>query len=158
MDLYLIRHAEAEDRAEDQADAERALTRKGEKQARRVADALDSLDVRFDLLLTSPYRRALQTSEALEDIAERVEVEDRLAGPPDGGLVEKLRALGGPGAVIGVVGHEPHLGELCSLLLLGNTDSARRFALAKSGLIALEWPDPACVKFALTPKLVKRLA
>jgi phosphohistidine phosphatase len=158
MQLFLIRHAEAEERREDQNDEDRELTKKGEKQARRIADFFDELDLRFDLLLTSPYRRALQSAAPLEDLCDRVEVEPRLAGTPDEGLVERLRAIATPEVRIGVIGHEPHLGELCSLLLLGTPDSAERFALSKGGLLALQWPDPACLELVLTPRLIKRLS
>src|SRR5579885_555197 len=67
MDLYLIRHAEAEprDEAGTTLDEDRALTDAGRDQARAVAAGLLRRGVRLDALVTSPLLRARQTAEAL---------------------------------------------------------------------------------------------
>ena len=53
--LWLLRHGDA---ADGSPDAERPLTKKGEKQARRAGDALKALGVPMDACLTSPKVRA----------------------------------------------------------------------------------------------------
>jgi len=57
MDLYLVRHAIAEDQA-DTGDDDRALTEAGRAKMIRVTQGLRKLKVRPDLILTSPLRRA----------------------------------------------------------------------------------------------------
>ena len=59
MDLILWRHAEAEP---GEPDLERALTPKGVKQARRMADWLTSQLPDSCRILVSPARRTLQTA------------------------------------------------------------------------------------------------
>ncbi len=63
MDLYILRHADAVDRAP--SDALRELTPKGHAQAERVAGFLKSPDRRPDIVLTSPFVRARQTAAAI---------------------------------------------------------------------------------------------
>src|ERR1700745_3310838 len=65
MELYLVRHAIAEESSSTGRDADRALTREGEAKMRRVAQGLRAIEVRLDLILTSPYRRAAETAEVL---------------------------------------------------------------------------------------------
>ncbi|MBY0557484.1 MAG: histidine phosphatase family protein, partial [Burkholderiaceae bacterium] len=65
MDLILWRHAEAEDPGPNQSDLERALTGKGQKQARRMGQWLDAQLPDSCKVLVSPAVRTLQTAEAL---------------------------------------------------------------------------------------------
>lgn len=59
MDLILWRHAEAEP---GEPDLERALTAKGQRQARRMADWLGSQLPDSCRILASPALRCLQTA------------------------------------------------------------------------------------------------
>jgi phosphohistidine phosphatase len=63
MDLYILRHADAVDRAP--SDAQRQLTPKGLAQANRVAAFLKPPDRRPDIVVTSPFIRARQTAAAI---------------------------------------------------------------------------------------------
>ena len=63
MDLYILRHADAVDRAP--TDALRELTPKGLSQASRVAAFLRPLERRPEIVLTSPFVRARQTAAAI---------------------------------------------------------------------------------------------
>jgi phosphohistidine phosphatase len=116
MELILWRHAEAEARQPRQADADRALTGKGRKQAKRMADWLGvRLKGRYRLLV-SPALRTRQTAEALSKNYEPCE--DLGSGATARRL---LQASGWPeqeGTVI-LVGHRPGLNRLASLLLTG---------------------------------------
>src|SRR5262245_33974492 len=112
MDLILWRHAEAEEGIPDSA---RKLTKKGEKQAEKVAEWLRERIDEPVRILTSPARRAEQTAQALSD---KIEIRDELAVGSSAARI--LRATGWPdaeGTVI-VVGHQPTLGELAAFLLV----------------------------------------
>ena len=86
MDLILWRHAEAGDRLDDpQADLERPLSPKGERQARRVADWLNQFLPDSARVLSSPALRCLQTVAPL------------------GRRVKKAPALGPDGDVEGLL-------------------------------------------------------
>lgn len=113
MDLLLWRHAEAE---EGPVDSERALTERGRKQARAVARWLHAHAPRQLRIVASPTARTRQTADALELPYETV----RKIGP-DACVSELIAASAWPagqGAVL-LVGHQPGLGNLASLLLCG---------------------------------------
>lgn len=119
MDLILWRHAEAEDGDGEITDLERRLTRRGEKQAKRVARWLLSHLPEHRRILVSPALRTRQTADAL---GMTYEIEPRVA--PGATAREILQAAGwskGKEAVL-VVGHQPSLGEVASLLLTGTED------------------------------------
>jgi phosphohistidine phosphatase len=116
MELILWRHADAEDGAPGKPDSERALTARGEKQARRMAGWLEKRLPKGARVLASPARRAQQTARALtRDYETRRELDTgadarsvlRAAGWPDG-----------EGTVV-VVGHQPTLGQAAALALTG---------------------------------------
>lgn len=116
MDLILWRHAEAEDADGEITDLERRLTRRGEKQARRVARWLLARLPERRRVLVSPALRTRQTADAL---GKAYEIEPRVA--PGATAREILLAAGWPSAreTTLVVGHQPCLGEAAGLLLAG---------------------------------------
>jgi phosphohistidine phosphatase len=142
VNLYFLRHGIAEERDEfDYAqDAARILTPKGKKQLRTVAAALRAMELRFDMILSSPLLRARQTAEI---IAAELKLKKRLALADElkpGGAAKKLvQKIGGlkpsPENVL-LVGHEPDFSELISLLVTGHAGAG--FALKKGGLAKLE--------------------
>ncbi len=154
MTLYLIRHAEAEERRDGLPDRDRRLTDKGRAQTRRLLRALEKLGVRFDVLISSPLVRAVETADGLATLAIAREKNEHLAQTPDSALLELIRKRSGD---IGLVGHEPYMSQLVSLLLLGTLQHADRFEFKKAALYAIEWPDQSHVLFVLPPGVVKRL-
>ena len=113
MNLILWRHADADDRVPDGA---RALTAKGEKQARRVAAWLKKQLPKGTRILASPAKRAQQTAGALTRRFETSRDVGTAAGPQS-----ILDAAGWPegGATVVVVGHQPTLGQAAALALTG---------------------------------------
>jgi len=63
MEIYLLRHAIAEDAAPGQPDPDRALTAEGRDKLRKVLKRARQADAIPSLILTSPYRRAVETAE-----------------------------------------------------------------------------------------------
>lgn len=113
MELILWRHAEAID---GYPDAERALTEKGERDAKRMAKWLNDKLPDNALILVSPARRAQQTASALHRKFTTVAVIDTGAD-----VADVLRAAHWPRAAHTtlIVGHQPTLGRVASLLLTG---------------------------------------
>ncbi|THF62287.1 histidine phosphatase family protein [Pseudothauera nasutitermitis] len=113
MDLLLWRHAEA---IEGMPDLARELTERGRKQARAVAQWLHAHQPKRLRVLSSPAVRTRQTAKAFTD---NFEVANGLG--PDGNVADLLAATGWPdaGGSVLVVGHQPALGHLASLLLAG---------------------------------------
>ena len=63
MEIYLLRHGIAEDRAPSGGDAARRLTEEGRQKLRRVLERAHGAKVQPSLILTSPLVRAVQTAE-----------------------------------------------------------------------------------------------
>ena len=65
MELFILRHgiAELRDASSSMKDSERSLTLEGERKTRRIAKGMEALALSFDVILTSPFRRARQTAD-----------------------------------------------------------------------------------------------
>ena len=116
MELILWRHAEA---AEGVPDLGRALTDKGRRQAEHMAGFLSGRLPQNTRVLVSPAVRAQQTAVALTP---------HFITAPNIGVhatpQTAIAAAGWPmaGGAVLLVGHQPWMGELASLLMTGNAD------------------------------------
>jgi phosphohistidine phosphatase len=164
MDLYLVRHAAAfdPDPTKWPTDRERPLTQEGEKRFRRAAKGLASLVSKVDVVLSSPYRRAWQTAEALASCAgwpAPVELGALEAGSSPAAILQALQAYGGVDSVA-LVGHEPTMHELVSYLLTADTGHAqvefRKGSVARLELEGLR-PGAARLRWLLAPKVMRSL-
>jgi len=118
MDLILWRHAEAEEPENDMSDLERALTRRGQRQASRMAAWLERQLSEGTRIYVSPAVRAVQTAHALE---RKFEQRDELL---PGATSDALLQLAGWPATKKpalIVGHQPTLGQTVARLL-GTTE------------------------------------
>ena len=150
MTLYLIRHAQADERGPQDSpkypdDSLRPLVAKGQEQAKALARALEVLNVTFDRLFSSPYVRALETAEplrerSLKEVATLSELTssrypqlltqlvdnlvsnpvDKVLNKPVDKAVDNLASYVVSDLCVALVGHEPYLSELTSYLLTGN--------------------------------------
>jgi phosphohistidine phosphatase len=158
MNLYIIRHAIAVDEYED--DSQRQLTDKGKKKMRQIARGLRVLGVDFDLILSSPYVRAKETAEILAEVSKT---------KADVAFSENLIPMGDPDLLIAemnekynvnsiaLVGHEPHLSTLISLLVSEN--ASLDMTLKKGGVCRLSADDlhhnrKAALEWLLTPGIL----
>ena len=121
--LMLLRHGIAEDAAPGEADAERRLTGEGKRKLREVAAGMRALKLPVDVILTSPLRRARETAEivAVEHGIDESAVFTTAALAPAGDRDALFTLLGSHTRAEGIVlvGHQPDLGELASVLLVG---------------------------------------
>ncbi len=63
MNLYILRHASAGvRRASPALDVKRPLDKEGKEQCLLIARYLNALRIQFDLIVSSPLKRALQTA------------------------------------------------------------------------------------------------
>jgi phosphohistidine phosphatase len=130
-ELFLVRHAVAVERAEGQSDAGRWLTEAGEASFREGVEGLANLGIRFDRIVHSPLRRAYETAELLVPLLDgSTQVDPGLARRAG---VATFATLTVP-ARTAVVGHEPWLGQLTALLVVGKASAARRFPFEKGGV------------------------
>ena len=107
MELYFLRHGEAEWPDWKKSDDERPLTKRGKKEMREVGAFLVRLKVRPDLILTSPLPRAAQTAEiAAEHLDVKCREEQQLAPGFGGAELEQIINKHSVESLM-VVGHEP---------------------------------------------------
>ena len=162
MLLLLVRHAHAGDRDPSKwpDDTQRPITDKGRKTQARVVKTLGDMGLVPELVLTSPWLRAAQTAELIQEglsLATPPVPCLALAADPELGALDK--ALGPPRGekgVVALVGHSPWIEELVGLLLTG---AAHGLAVdfPKSGVLAIEaeriGPRAGTLRFFLRPKM-----
>jgi phosphohistidine phosphatase len=68
LELYLLRHGIAEDRAPSGRDADRRLTDEGKKKLHRVMERAARAGIGPSLILSSPLKRAVETAEIAADV------------------------------------------------------------------------------------------
>jgi phosphohistidine phosphatase len=142
--IWVLRHGDAEP-GEGKPDAERDLTKKGERQSRDAGKALKMLGVEIDVCLTSPKVRAKRTAElACEALDCEVEVDDRLKG----GDFDPIELAAGRGEVM-LVGHEPDCSQAVALV------TGSRVKMKKGGIVAI---DDHILHLLMRPKDLKEIA
>ena len=166
MELYILRHGLAMDRADwtRRDDSDRPLTAEGRKKTRRIAKAMLTLDLQFDWILSSPYARAKETAEIVAEVLKpKRQLELRHELTPEGSAKELAKLIvARPKTVkrVLIVGHEPDLSQFISVLLTGKPVS--RVVLKKGGLCKLQisqfrWGGCAVLEWLLTPGQLTRI-
>ena len=166
MDLYLVRHAIAEERDETRwpDDRGRPLTPSGETRFRQAARGVRALGARATRVYSSPLVRAWQTAEILA-------AEAGWAAPVELPALEPYNSPEGTvanlppdwaGEAVAFVGHEPHLHLLAAHLLSGDA-SGVNVEFKKGAIACLEVDDAdlsgrATLKWLLPPKALRALA
>ena len=161
MNLYVLRHGIAVEPGTPgyERDADRPLTPEGERKLWQIAEAMEALELSFDLILSSPYLRALQTAEIVAKALKgrkKVELSESLTpGGSTKKLVEMLnRVQPSPESVL-LVGHEPYLSGLSSLLVSGDAGFAvvmKKGGLCKLTIESFKAGRCAGLEWLLTPK------
>ena len=162
MELYILRHGIAVERGTPgyKKDSDRPLTPEGEEKMRQIADAMRGMDLKFDLILSSPYARAEQTAKIVAgELDEDVSYSDYLV--PGANALELIGEINDerPQRVL-LVGHEPDLSSLISVLVTGGSDAG--IELKKGGLCRLTteklvFGKCARLNWLLTPKQLREL-
>ncbi len=140
--LYMLRHGVAVERRggdESDEDSRRLLTEQGERKVRRIAERLEELGVVVDVLLSSPFLRAHRTAEIVAEvlgIRRKLAVCEALAvGGDTRELITFLNERCASHKRVMLVGHEPYLTDLASVLVSGRPGLPLK--LKKGGLIKL---------------------
>jgi phosphohistidine phosphatase len=166
-ELYILRHGIAvEPGTPGIPDDERPLTPKGLRRMHQVARGLQRLDLRLDRIVTSPLPRASATAEIVADeldASDLLETADVLRSGSDARAIRDwLRERTEDRLMI--VGHDPSLTDLVTLLVLGVTNGPRTQVceLKKGGIAALRPSAASADRFdlvwAATPRLIRRLS
>ncbi len=169
--IFLLRHGIAADLGVGGVirDADRPLTPEGRVRLQVMAAGMRRLDLKINLIFTSPLLRARQTAEVVADVLKlqhKVKVIETLS--PGRGLVgaESGRAdlfieLGAHTfARALLVGHQPDLSEVASFMLTGNRNLNIEFR--KGGLCAIETTSipprgPGLLRWLLQPRQLREI-
>jgi phosphohistidine phosphatase len=165
MDLYIVRHGIAIDREDPKCppDPERYLTEEGVDKTKQVAKAIAALGITPDLLLSSPYVRAMQTAEifanALKYSKQKIRRTDLLLPGAESSVLYRALAKDKQAASVFLFGHAPHLDELIAAAFAGKHHIT---SLKKAGVAALKLkrisPPSAEFLWLATPRLLRRAA
>ena len=166
MRIYLIRHSNAVDHGTPgyEDDSLRPLTENGRDKIKKIASALKKLNVKPDLIVSSPYVRAKQAAEILAKVLKyktKLTFNDALV--PMGNaenIIGEINAKYNVAELV-LVGHEPCLSVLISTLIAGNPELIVN--LKKGGVCclssdSLKTERKAVLEWLLTPKILTELA
>ncbi|PYS11242.1 MAG: phosphohistidine phosphatase SixA [Acidobacteria bacterium] len=162
MEIYILRHGIAVDRGTPgyKKDGDRPLTEDGIEKIRQVAEAMLAMELKFDLILSSPYVRAAETAKIVAgELDEEVTFTNFLL--PEGNPLELIREINDnkPQSVL-LVGHEPDLSRLMSHLISGDSEAAielKKGGLSKLTAEKLMFGQCATLHWLLTPKQLRSL-
>lgn len=160
MQIYLLRHGIADDPKPGHPDSDRALTGEGKDKLRRVLKRARAAGVEPTAILSSPYRRALETAEiAVEMLGFKNKVERTAALVPEASphdTWEEIRANKNEAAIL-LASHEPLMSTLAAFLL---NSPALHVDMKKGALLRIDiehsGPQPqGLLKWMLTPSLAE---
>lgn len=122
MNLYLVRHADAEKTQPGKKDEDRKLSKEGKERIQGVANQWFYFIKKLDLICTSPFIRAVETAEIIAKCFEYKGeiIRDNLlaAGSYTKDLIQLINSLQGEDILI--VGHQPDLSEHVSNFISSN--------------------------------------
>ncbi len=162
MDLFILRHGKAGKASGETDDAARALTRDGKDDITQVAQWMKEKQFPFDTIATSPLKRARQTAGIVASVLgqdDRLDVWDELAPGGDPDTVCYKASQQGIDAKILIVGHEPALSMLISIIISGESGSSVVLAkggLAKIGNYSFTARPSGELRWLVTPKLIRK--
>jgi phosphohistidine phosphatase len=165
--VYVLRHGIAATRGDSAypLDSDRPLTAKGIKRMRRVADGMRRLKVSFDVILTSPYKRALETAFVIGrqyGVGEAIQTCSALRAeilPEE--VIRVLHEKYASSRELLLVGHEPQLSTLISTLTSGSASARpllKKGGICKLQVDKLEAGKCATLLWLLTPRQLVNMA
>jgi phosphohistidine phosphatase len=167
MHLFVVRHAIAEEAEPGQDDASRELTSDGTRKFKRAVQGMRELRWTFTRVLTSPWKRATQTTELLHPLVDGpIIATELLCDKPRPELFALIAEANMPEETgdtrhaTAVVGHEPWLSELVGWLAFGDPHHGIGMEIKKGGVVWLEGqslPGGMKLRALLPPKVLREL-
>jgi phosphohistidine phosphatase len=159
MNLYLLRHAEAEDASSTGKDADRSLSAKG-REVMKVVGAAFARVAEPAEIFHSPLRRARETAElvgAALPKARLVEVPWLTPESDPRIAFDEIRARRGD---LLWVGHQPHLGRALGYALTGSDDAdlpMKKASIARISFSGSHASAPGSLKWLISPRLAQHI-
>src|SRR5207302_8911056 len=138
MNLYILRHASAgEPRKNPLLDFKRPLDKEGKKHCLQLAHVLNALKIQFDLIVSSPLKRCLQTASLVgTETGYEAQILHSTALAPQATLkdFQKLLRECSNRENLLLVGHNPNLSTFLGSLLVSNSNPDPRVRLRTDSL------------------------
>jgi phosphohistidine phosphatase len=163
MNLFILRHASAgTSRTNPLLDVKRPLDRDGKRHCLQLAHIITNLKIQFDLIVSSPLKRSLQTAALLgTETGYEAQILLSSALAPTATLPDFQKLLHEYESIenLLVVGHNPNLTSfLGSLLVPPAAHSAVTVRLRKGSLARVNLTrGPAMLQWLLDPRIVRSL-
>jgi phosphohistidine phosphatase len=158
MELYLLRHAIAEDHSPSGRDADRRLTDDGRKKLRKVLERARKASVTPTLILSSPLKRAFETAEiAAHELGYSSDIGVTNALTPDSTpqrVWTEIRAHRDEAAIL-IAGHEPLFSATVAWMLGSSRDMVdfKKAALVRIDFSSLGAEPRGVLEWMITAKL-----
>jgi len=119
LNIYLIRHAEAEQTSEQKPHEERELTPQGIAMLKASAEIWKNYFTDIDIILSSPLKRAMQTAEIIKETFEvKTDVIQEISLLNGGQTVDLLNLAGSLDLnELVMIGHQPDIGIHISAMM-----------------------------------------
>jgi len=168
LELYLLRHGDAGRRTAIAAGQDDLpLTIAGKQEIAVLARSLKHLNLKFDAIISSPLKRAIQTAKIIAKalvMEKRISIWNELV--PEGNrskLYNRLNQHTRESTIL-MVGHQPYLTNIiCDMIFQKRVNQVGQINLKKAGLakirvISLIPNTSGELRWLLTPRILKSLA
>jgi phosphohistidine phosphatase len=163
MNLFDLRHASAGvRRANPLLDVKRPLDKDGKRHCLLLAHTLNALSIQFDLVVSSPLKRSVQTASLVgteTGYESQILISNALA--PDASYRDFQRLLSECRLYenLLLVGHNPNITQfLAQLMVPPSTTSLPRVRLRKGSIARLSYTRaPATMQWLLDPRTIRAL-
>jgi phosphohistidine phosphatase len=162
MNLYILRHASAGlRRTNPLLDVKRPLDKEGKKHSLQLAYVLNALNIQFDLIISSPLKRSLQTAAMIgTETGYEAPIQQSEALAPSATVkdfLKLLREISDHENVL-VVGHNPNLTTFLGSLLVPASNPEAKIRLRKGSIARVVLTrGPATLQALLDPRTVRAL-
>ena len=163
MNLFILRHASAGIRRVNPAvDVKRPLDKEGKRDCLQLALVLNALKIQFDLIISSPLKRCLQTASLIgTETGYETQIQQSNALAPTATLDDFHKLLQAHARVenLLLVGHNPNLTHfLGSLLVPPSVNTAASIRLRKGSMARLSFNrGRATLQSLVDPRVVRAL-
>jgi phosphohistidine phosphatase len=127
--LYLLRHAKSSWSNHRLDDHDRPVSKRGQDALNRLLHYVTEADIAPELVLCSSARRTVMTLEGIASALPadiNVSIETGLYGAPSHQLLDRLHGVSDDVASLLLIGHNPGLDALASLLVGGGDEELRQ--------------------------------
>jgi phosphohistidine phosphatase len=166
MNLFILRHASAgSPRANPLLDLKRPLDKDGKTQCLHLAHVLNALKLNFDLVVSSPLKRAQQTAQLVATetgYEQKILISNALAPAATFAQFQRLLRESSAYENVLVVGHNPNLSQFLTQLLGVAADddpsTTPRVRLRKGSLARVNLQrGSAVLQSLIDPRVVRAL-